>query len=61
MVVIYHSLEACSILLFGTNFMWDEQSSVLITHGIVSAATTASVRNIRIFKNNKNMCLIYIL
>uniref|UniRef100_A0A915NHC6 Uncharacterized protein n=1 Tax=Meloidogyne floridensis TaxID=298350 RepID=A0A915NHC6_9BILA len=43
MVVVYHSLEACSILLLGTNVMWDEQSSVLITHGIVSAATTSSV------------------
>ncbi|CAK5080613.1 unnamed protein product [Meloidogyne enterolobii] len=42
MVVVYHSLEACSILLLGTNVMWDEQSSVLITHGIVSAATTSS-------------------
>lgn len=42
MVVIYHSLEACSILFFGTNLMWNEQSSVLITHGILSSATTAS-------------------
>jgi hypothetical protein len=29
MVVIYHSLEACSILLLGHNIMWDEQSSVV--------------------------------
>jgi len=29
MVVVYHSLEACSILLLGTNVMWDEQSSVV--------------------------------
>ncbi|KAI1714470.1 hypothetical protein DdX_08565 [Ditylenchus destructor] len=42
MVVLYHSIEASSILLTGSNAMWNEQDSVLYTHGVVSAATTAS-------------------
>ncbi|KAL3095262.1 hypothetical protein niasHS_007361 [Heterodera schachtii] len=42
MVVLYQSIEASSILFANANVMWDKQSSVLVTHGIVSSATTAS-------------------
>ncbi|KAH7730952.1 Protein M04G7.3 b [Aphelenchoides avenae] len=42
MVVCYHSIESTSILLTGANVMWDQQALVVVTHGVVSAATTAS-------------------
>uniref|UniRef100_A0A914HYP9 G-protein coupled receptors family 1 profile domain-containing protein n=1 Tax=Globodera rostochiensis TaxID=31243 RepID=A0A914HYP9_GLORO len=41
-MVVYQSIEATSILFVDSNVMWDKQRSVLITHGIVSSATTAS-------------------
>uniref|UniRef100_A0AC35FLE4 G-protein coupled receptors family 1 profile domain-containing protein n=1 Tax=Panagrolaimus sp. PS1159 TaxID=55785 RepID=A0AC35FLE4_9BILA len=41
-VVIYHSIEASSILLFHDNFMWNQQDTMPITHGAGSALNTAS-------------------
>ncbi|KAI6236010.1 G-PROTEIN-RECEP-F1-2 domain-containing protein [Aphelenchoides besseyi] len=42
MVVIYHSIEATGLLVLNRNTMWNHQATVVLTHGLVSAATTAS-------------------
>ncbi|KAI6233681.1 G-PROTEIN-RECEP-F1-2 domain-containing protein [Aphelenchoides fujianensis] len=42
MVTIYHSIEATGLLFFNRNPMWNHQSTVVLTHGLVLAATTGS-------------------
>lgn len=42
MVVIYHSIDATGLIVYQDNPMWDHQSLVVLTHGLVSALTTSS-------------------
>ncbi|GMS95573.1 hypothetical protein PENTCL1PPCAC_17748, partial [Pristionchus entomophagus] len=41
-VFFFYSIEACSLLFFGTNFMYNRQAFTSSLHGVASSMTTAS-------------------